>query len=197
MVVKTFLVMLVLIFLVGCSSTNQDVIEIPSFLEATNVLCEDAKGECFGQREILLTNSDLLVGKTLSIYNCGVDEMCLTKYAPSIGVKEAYELIFIFQYFGILDYDTIMVNYKKSGSDIILISEKGDEFVIDRESGILYCLKQEGQELCYEVFFTVVDGFLILESGDSISCFIGNVYCSEGVLDKYFMRKGALLKNKI
>lgn len=171
----------------------EEKIDIPSPSESLEISCTEMGGECVDPEGIKIEDSgDLFKGKVIGLYKCE-EIMCVLPSEIPYDVKEAYEMVYYFMYYGIIssqDDEIWDFSYDDMGDDFVLTTSSGKSFTINKDSGILYCMADGEQGSCHEAYLAAFDGAIIMESQeDGYSC-LGN--CGQGVKQEYDRRKAFL-----
>lgn len=120
--------------------------------------------------------------------------------------EEASYIVNRLIYFGILGPDEINItDIKRDKNDWIISLNNDYSFTMDGFTGIIYCVKPEGQEnVCHQAYLTFMNNSIITDT-DSFSCVpVGSeaaadttgMKCHQEIIDEYYSLKEQLLSKQ-
>lgn len=188
--VLSILLLILTVLLVSCTKTTSPtpqpqlpVLEDMSLETLKRATCEQVQGDCLPYG--ITTSSGQMYGMS---YTCTDETLCvITDTRTGVTLTQAYAQLANLMYFGILEINPETLTMQET-NEAYMFTSGILELHMDKETGIINCLKDEtGTLVCGEYFITYYQNSLFFEGDGELRCtlLVGDGECSQEAIAAY------------
>jgi len=206
------LIIMLLVILTGCASqtNNDDNSDILSDDADVNTKIQPGSGSINSDSEEQRYTEELEIENSSSGSEVPDEQINIIP----ISEEEAESKIKLLIYYGIIDdgstyaneeeFNNLKLDVEFNDNSYIITLANDRAFTMDKDSGIVYCIKNQEENICDQAYLTYLDGGIIVDT-DSFSCVPGEpkaaaddsgMKCFDEIINKYNSLKADLVSRR-